>query len=100
MAQVRTYVKGDWKTVCDVCGREYLASQLQKRWDNLMVCMNDWEPRQPQDFVRGTADIQAPPWTKPEQSDVFLDDVTIDTEYDIALDIQSDSDPDGILIYA
>ena len=38
-----------------------------------MVCQDCWEPRQPQDFVRGVADIQAPPWTRPEGTDVFVD---------------------------
>ena len=37
-----------------------------------MVCSGDWEPRQPQDFVRGVADKQAPPWARPEASDDFL----------------------------
>jgi hypothetical protein len=37
-----------------------------------MVCKGDWEPRQPQDFVRGVADIQAPPFSRPESSDYFL----------------------------
>jgi hypothetical protein len=37
-----------------------------------MVCSDDWEPRQPQDFVRGVADKQAPPWARPEASDEFL----------------------------
>ena len=36
-----------------------------------MVDERCWEPRQPQDFVRGVADYQAPPFTRPEQSDVF-----------------------------
>jgi hypothetical protein len=45
---------------------------LQKRWDGVMVCSGDWEPRQPQDFVRGVADKQAPPWARPEASDKFL----------------------------
>jgi hypothetical protein len=45
---------------------------LQKRWDGVMVCSGDWEPRQPQDFVRGVADKQAPPWTRPESSDNFI----------------------------
>lgn len=67
-----TYQRGEWKAVCDICGREYKASELRKRWDNFMVCQNDWEPRQPQDFVRGVADYQAPPYTRPETSDVFL----------------------------
>jgi hypothetical protein len=37
-----------------------------------MVCSGDWEPRQPQDFVHGVADKQAPPFTRPEQSDHFI----------------------------
>jgi len=63
---------GGWKVICDVCGRLYKESDLQKRWDGVMVCSDDWEPRQPQDFVRGVADKQAPPWARPEASDKFL----------------------------
>jgi len=37
-----------------------------------MVCKGDWEVRQPQDYVRGVADIQAPPYVRPEQANVFL----------------------------
>ena len=37
-----------------------------------MVCRGDWEVRQPQDFVRGVADIQAPPFVRPEQANSFL----------------------------
>jgi len=37
-----------------------------------MVCQDDWEPRQTQDFVRGVADIQTPAWTRPEVSNVFI----------------------------
>lgn len=65
------YDKGDWKTSCDVCGRIFKATLLRRRWDGLMTCPDDWETRQPQDFVRGKADIQAPKWTKPESQDVF-----------------------------
>lgn len=66
------YDRGDWKCICDACGIEYKASELQQRWDGLKVCSYDWEPRQPQDFVRGVADYQAPPWTRPEASDQFI----------------------------
>jgi len=66
------YDKGDWKAICDSCGRELKASELRKRWDGFMVCAGDWEPRQPQDFVRGVADFQAPPFTRPEPADVFI----------------------------
>jgi hypothetical protein len=47
-------------------------SELQLRWDGLMVCRGDWEPRQPQDFVHGVADKQAPPFARAEQADVFI----------------------------
>lgn len=72
MSYYSRYDRGDWKTICDVCGREYKASQLKQRWDGLKTCSDDWEPRQPQDFVRGVADTQAPPWTRPEQANSFL----------------------------
>lgn len=36
-----------------------------------MTCSEDWEFRQPQDFVRGKADIQAPKWTRPEPINTF-----------------------------
>ena len=67
-----SYVKGDWIADCDVCGRKYKASQLEQRWDSLMCCPDDWEIRQPQDFVRGVADIQAPPWLRSEPADSFI----------------------------
>ena len=66
------YDKTDWKALCDVCGRIYKASSLRQRWDGFMACPDDWEPRQPQDFVRGVADTQAPKWTRPEATDTFL----------------------------
>ncbi len=66
------YVRGDFNAICDVCGRLFKGSQLQVRWDGIMACSEDWEPRQPQDFVRGVPDIQTPPYTRPEQADTFL----------------------------
>ena len=63
---------GSWNVICDVCGRMYKNYELQARWDGLMVCSGDWEPRQPQDFVRGVADIQAPKWARPEQADSYI----------------------------
>jgi hypothetical protein len=56
MSYTSRYQKGDWKAICDVCGRELKASRLKQRWDGLMVCQQDWEPRHPQDFVRGVAE--------------------------------------------
>ena len=63
---------GGWNVICDVCGRQFKDNELQLRWDGFMVCSGDWEPRQPQDFVHGVADKQAPPFTRAEQSDSFI----------------------------
>lgn len=63
---------GGWNVICDSCGRKFKDSDLQLRWDGLMVCSADWEVRQPQDFVHGVADIQAPKWVRPEQTDHFI----------------------------
>ena len=63
---------GGWNVICDACGRKFKENELQLRWDGLMVCKGDWEPRHPQDFVKGVADIQAPKYARPEQTDVFI----------------------------
>lgn len=67
----RDYLKlGCWNASCDECGLKRKSSEIIKRWDGLMVCKTTvnpgcWEPRQPQDFVRGVKDSQTPPWTRP-----------------------------------
>ena len=72
MSYTPRYDRGDWKAVCESCGRIVKASALRKRWDGYMVDERCFETRQPQDFVRGVADYQAPPYTRPEQSDQFI----------------------------
>ncbi len=69
MSSPTRYVRGQWKAVCDVCGQRFDNIDMQKRWDGLMVCKRDWEPRQPQDFVRAKVDIQSLPWTRPESTE-------------------------------
>lgn len=70
------YAPGDWNVICDRCGFKYKASQMKETWDGLMVCKKDWEPRQPQDYVRGVKDNQAVPWTRPKVEVVFSDSAT------------------------
>jgi hypothetical protein len=72
LSYIARYDKGDWIALCDVCGRKYKASNLKKRWDGLMCCDDDWEIRQPQDFVRGIADTQIAPWLRSEPSNSFV----------------------------
>ena len=71
------YVDGAWKACCQRCGGVYLNTQLSMEWTGLRVCRGGgtrgcWEPRHPQEFVRGKADEQAPPWTSPEPPPVYI----------------------------
>ena len=72
MSYQSNYVRGSWNCICESCGRIVKSGELRKRWDGFMVDERCWEPRQPQDFVRGVADYQAPPFTRPESSNVFV----------------------------
>ena len=81
MSYFARYDKGEWATICDVCGRKFRNQDLRQRWDGLKVCKEDYEPRQPQDFVRGVADYQAPVWTRPEASDQFVPVTIIYDDY-------------------
>lgn len=68
--------------ICDRCGFKKRNYELRKEWTGLLVCRDTcWEPRHPQDFVRGVADRQAIPDPRPEPDDVFLDpgDVTAES---------------------
>jgi hypothetical protein len=67
-----TYIPGDFWRICDVCGFKCRASETSKRWDGLMVCREDFEPRHPQDFVRGRRDRQNVPDPRPEAADTFI----------------------------
>lgn len=65
------YVNGAWNAICDRCGFECKSYQLSQEWTGLMVCKDCWEPRHPQDTIKGVPDRQALPWTRPEPADVF-----------------------------
>lgn len=62
---------GDWNVVCYRCGFVRKASWMKRQWQGFWVCPEHWEPRQPQDFVRGMPDVQTPPWTQPMPANVF-----------------------------
>ena len=60
------YALGDWNAACSICGRKRKASYLVKNWQGFWRCPEHNEPRHPQDFVRGTTDVQSVPWVQPE----------------------------------
>ena len=75
MSYQSNYTRGQWLVICEACGRKYKNTELRQRWDGFMVCEDDWEPRQPQDFVRGVADMQNTPWVRDEEADTFNSDI-------------------------
>lgn len=76
MAVRNRHKAGDWLYACQRCGRTYYASQTRKEWTSLRVCGRCWEPRHPQDFVRGKKDDIVPPFAS-EPSDTDIDTIDI-----------------------
>lgn len=69
-----TWLKlGSWNTICDRCGFKFKAEELRKDWQGLMVCPEDYELRNPQDFIRVPPEHIVPPWTRPRPEDIFVD---------------------------
>ena len=70
MGQADYYAPGDYNAQCYQCSRKFKFSMLTRNWQGYYVCPEHWEPRQPQDFVRGIPDNQAvpqaQPWPAPE----------------------------------
>jgi hypothetical protein len=61
------YKMGDWYALCDRCQKKFYASQLKLEWTGWRVCESCWEPRHPQEFLKGKRDDQNVPWTRPDQ---------------------------------
>ena len=65
---------GDYNAICDVCGRKFKFSRLRQKWDNTWACEQDWEPRQPQDYLRGIPDNMSVPLSRPDPPSLFIQD--------------------------
>lgn len=62
---------GMYVVECDRCGREIWSDEAHKTWEGLLVCFEDWEPRHPQEYVRGKPDRQRVPNPRPQPADIF-----------------------------
>lgn len=67
------FKKGDWKAVCDRCGEDFHASKLKKEWTGFFVCKDCWEPRHPQEFLKGVKDDPSVTWTRPDAPENDID---------------------------
>ena len=60
---------GTHNALCDRCQRKYKANQLRKEWTGWMVCDRCWEPRHPQEFLKGHRDDESVEWTRPDSTE-------------------------------
>ena len=65
------YISGDWNLICDVCSKKIKASESRLRWDGFLVCIDDYEIRHEQDFVKSKQDQITVPHTRPVPKYVF-----------------------------
>jgi hypothetical protein len=73
------YQPGNPYKICDRCGFKKRSSETKKEWTGLIVCEPCWDPKHPQEAVRGRIDKQAVKDARPEQPDVFTTTpVTVD----------------------
>ena len=71
---MKTYLKrGEHNFICDRDGFKYKSSEMRKEWNGLRVHKSNFEPRHPQDFVRGKSDDQSVDWTRSEGTDTETD---------------------------
>jgi hypothetical protein len=78
---VSTYFKsGSYNCICQVCGFQFKAEDIKKRWDGLLVCKEDFELRHPMDFIRVPTESKPLLFTAPEPTETEVDvDYVADT---------------------
>lgn len=69
----KTTWPGNWKVVCDVCGFWYPSGEVLKRWDGLIVCKKDWEPRHPADFFKVKSEKAVPAFVRKDPPDQYTE---------------------------
>ena len=65
------YKPGSFYRLDDRTGFPQRAERTRKQWNGIIVDERVWEPRQPQDLVKGVIDQQAVPEPRPMQPNVF-----------------------------
>lgn len=80
MARDKHYIPGSFYRICERSGFKVRSFDTRKEWTGLIVRSQSWEPRQPQDFVKGVRDDQAVPDPRPRQVDQFISQNTNEPE--------------------
>lgn len=66
-------VPGTYHLVCDRTGFRLPNTMIVREWDNYMVWDKVYEPRQPQDYLRGIKDNMTVPIARPMVEPTFLE---------------------------
>lgn len=72
MGNADFYKDGSFNRICDRCGFKVKAENTRKEWNGAIVCKTHWDPRHPQDKIRGKADRQSVPNPRPDPDPVFV----------------------------
>ena len=67
-----SYRPGDPWGICDRCGFKVRLRKLRREHTGFRVCSECWDPKHPQELLRGRPDLQAVRDPRPEPADVFL----------------------------
>jgi hypothetical protein len=80
--------EGDWLYNCQRCGFTIYGSEAKREWTGLNVCSKCWEPRHPQEFVRGVRDDMTVPFANPPGTPYFLgtNEVNYTTDVEVVAD--------------
>lgn len=70
------FVLGDNYIIDDETGLKIRASESMKRWDGARVDRRNWNPRQPQDLVKGREDRQIADIVRSRPVDQFVGPLT------------------------
>ena len=65
------FKSGEWNVFCMVCNRKIKSGTALKRWDGLIVCPEDYENRQPLDFLRTRQERITVPFTADTSFNLF-----------------------------
>lgn len=66
------FKSGEWNVFCMVCNRKIKSGMALKRWDGLIVCPEDYENRQPLDFLRTRQERITVPFTSDTSFNDFV----------------------------
>jgi hypothetical protein len=64
--------RGSNNVICDRSGFKVKVEECKFEWNGWFIRDEDWEERQPLDFLHGIPDNQNPKVSRPESTDVFI----------------------------